>query len=81
MRDELRSPRHEALRKLLKLERQKAELTQTELAKRIGWPQTTISDIEVGEKRVSVLELIAIGEALGLDAAAWVRRIAKVPEE
>ena len=80
MRKELRSPRHEALRKFLKLERQKAEITQAELAKRLGWPQTTVSDIEIGDKRVTALELIQLGEALGFDAPAALRRIAKVPE-
>ena len=78
MRKELRSPRHEALRKFLKLERQKAELTQTELAKRLGWPQTTISDIEIGDKRVTAIELIELGEALGFDPMEALGRIAKV---
>ena len=78
MRKEIRSPRHEALRKFLKLERQKAELTQTELAKRLGWPQTTISDIEIGDKRVTAIELIQLGEALGFDPTEALGRIAKV---
>jgi transcriptional regulator with XRE-family HTH domain len=78
MRKEIRSPRHEALRKFLKLERQKAELTQTELAKRLGWPQTTISDIEIGDKRVTAIELIQLGEALGFDPKEAIERIAKV---
>jgi transcriptional regulator with XRE-family HTH domain len=81
MSKEIRSPRHEALRKLLKLERQKAELSQGQLAERLGWDRTTISDIETGAKRVSVLELIKLANALGFDGAAAFRRIAKVPEE
>jgi transcriptional regulator with XRE-family HTH domain len=80
MSKEIRSPRSEALRKLLKLERTRAELTQAQLAAKLGWKQRTISDIETGEKRVSALELIAIAQALGFDAAAVIRRIAKVPE-
>jgi transcriptional regulator with XRE-family HTH domain len=67
MSKEIRSPRHEALRRQLKLERQKAELTQAQLAARLGWDQTTISDIETGAKRVTAIELI---EALGFDAPA-----------
>jgi transcriptional regulator with XRE-family HTH domain len=81
MAKEIRSPRHEALRKFLKLERTKAELTQAQLAERVGWLQKTISDIEIGTKRVTALELIALGQALGFDPAAAIRRIAKVPEE
>jgi transcriptional regulator with XRE-family HTH domain len=78
MSKEIRSPQHEALRKFLKLERQRAELTQGQLAERLGWDRTTISDIETGAKRVTAIELIALGEALGFDAPAALRRIAKV---
>jgi transcriptional regulator with XRE-family HTH domain len=78
MSKEIRSPRHEALRKFLKLERTRAELTQAQLAERLGWDQRTISDIETGEKRVTALELLALGEALGFDSAAALRRIGKI---
>jgi transcriptional regulator with XRE-family HTH domain len=78
MSKEIRSPRHEALRKFLKLERQKAELSQGALAERLGWDRTTISDIETGARRVTAIELIQLGEALGFDAPAALRRIAKV---
>jgi transcriptional regulator with XRE-family HTH domain len=61
-----------------KLERQKAELTQAQLAARLGWDQTTISDIEIGAKRVTAIELIELAEALGFDAPAALQRIAKV---
>lgn len=80
MSKEIRSPQHEALRRFLKAERARAELTQGELAERLGWDRTTISDIETGAKRVTVLELIALAKALGFDAAAALRRIAKIPE-
>jgi transcriptional regulator with XRE-family HTH domain len=80
MSKEIRSPRHEALRKLLKLERQKAELTQAQLAAKLGVDQKTISDIETGTKRVTALELLAIAQAIGFDAAAALRRIGKLPE-
>jgi transcriptional regulator with XRE-family HTH domain len=78
MSKEIRSPRHEALRKFLKLERQKAELSQGALAERLGWDRTTISDVETGARRVTAIELIQLGEALGFDAPAALRRIAKV---
>ena len=81
MSKEIRSPQHEALRKFLKLERQKAELKQAELAQRLGWDQTTISDIETGAKRVTAIELIQLGKALGFNPGTALNRIAKVPEE
>jgi transcriptional regulator with XRE-family HTH domain len=80
MSKEIRSPRHEALRKFLKLERQKAELSQGQLAERLGWDRTTISDIETGSKRVTAIELIELGKALQFDPAAALRRIAKIEE-
>jgi transcriptional regulator with XRE-family HTH domain len=75
---EIGTPRGEALRKFLKLERTKAELTQAQLAERLGWDQKTISNIERGQHRVTLIEAIELGEVLGFDAAALVRRIAKV---
>jgi transcriptional regulator with XRE-family HTH domain len=63
----------------LKLERQKAELSQAQLAERLGWDRTTISDIETGAKRVTVIELMELAEALGFDGAAAFRRIARGP--
>lgn len=81
MSKEIRSPQHEALRKLTKLERTRAELKQAELAQRLGWDQTTISDIETGAKRVTAIELIQLGKALGFNPGAALNRIAKVPEE
>jgi transcriptional regulator with XRE-family HTH domain len=81
MSREIRSPRSEALRKFLKLERQKTELTQAQLAAKLGWDQRTISDIETGAKRVTAIELIELGEALGFDAPAALRRIAKVKRD
>jgi transcriptional regulator with XRE-family HTH domain len=81
MRKEIRSPRHEALRRFLKARRAEAELTQTELAKRLGWPQTTVSDIEIGDKRVTAIELIELSEALGFDPKEAIGRIAKVRDD
>ncbi len=75
---EIGSPRGEALRTFLKLERTKAELTQAQLAERLGWDQKTISNIERGQHRVTLIEIIELGEALGFDPAAVVRRIAEV---
>jgi transcriptional regulator with XRE-family HTH domain len=52
------TPQHEALRKLLKEKRQRAELTQVELAERIGRAQSFMSAIEPGRHRVSVVEFL-----------------------
>ena len=45
--------------------RRQAKLTQVEVAKRLGRTQTFVSEIERGERRVDVLELLVIAGALG----------------
>jgi transcriptional regulator with XRE-family HTH domain len=75
---ELGSPRHEILRRLLKGRRQRANLSQQEVAERIGRGQTFVSAIERGQHRVSVLEFLDFAEAIGFDAAAALRRVKAV---
>jgi len=75
MRMERGSPLHEALRDLLLERRQRAKLTQRELATKLGWDQSTVSKIESGAKRVSVAELIELGLALDFDPPSAVRRV------
>jgi transcriptional regulator with XRE-family HTH domain len=81
MSKELRSPRHDALRKFLKLERQRTELTQGQLAAKLGWNQRSLSDIETGAKRVTVLELVSIAQALGFDPNLALKAIEGIPED
>jgi transcriptional regulator with XRE-family HTH domain len=74
------SPQHDELRRILKERRQRADLTQRELAARLGWDHKVISNLERGSKRLTVLELIALAGALEFDAAAAVRRVEKVKD-
>jgi transcriptional regulator with XRE-family HTH domain len=71
------SPEHDELRQLLLERRQRAKLTQRELAARLGWDQKVISKLERGSKRLTVLELIEIARVLDFDSAAALRRVAK----
>jgi transcriptional regulator with XRE-family HTH domain len=64
MRDTLRSPRQIELRKLLLKHRTDRCVTQTELAQRLGRPQSFVAKYEGGERRLSVIEFIDIAEAL-----------------
>jgi transcriptional regulator with XRE-family HTH domain len=64
MRDTLRSPRQIELRKLLLRQRTDRCVTQTELARRLGKPQSFVAKYEGGERRLSVIEFIDIAEAL-----------------
>jgi transcriptional regulator with XRE-family HTH domain len=80
MSKELRSPKHDALRRFLKAERARADITQGELSKRLGWNQRSLSDIETGAKRVTVLELLAISTALGIDPCLAIRHIEQIED-
>ena len=69
----LRTPRHEALRRLLISERKAAGLTQVEVAARLSQSQSWVAKIEGGERRVDVVELMELAEAIGFDATEAVR--------
>jgi transcriptional regulator with XRE-family HTH domain len=50
---------------LLKELRQSAGLRQQDLAERLGRPQSFVSKYESGERRLDVVDLIAVCRALG----------------
>ena len=80
MSKELRSTLHKELRELLRERRFRSKLKQSELAAKLGWSQQTVSKIESGQKRVTVVELVELSRVLDFDPAAAIRRIAKVAE-
>ena len=73
----LRTQERRLLLDLLREARQAAGLRQVDLAARMGVRQSLISKIEVGERRLDVLELRAICEALGLSLGEFVERFEK----
>ena len=58
------------LRNVLIRAREKQGFTQVALAAALNKPQSFIAKVEVGERRLDVLEFCAIARALGLDPAA-----------
>jgi transcriptional regulator with XRE-family HTH domain len=74
----LQRPEYRAFCDLLILARQKAGLTQQTVAKRLKRPQSFVAKYEGGERRIDILELIEIAEALGVDPAAILRTVQKV---
>lgn len=54
--------------------------TQTQFAKRLGRGQTYVSNVELGIKRLDLIEVrdycVALGVPLGTLVAQWERRIA-----
>ncbi|HVW56729.1 MAG TPA: helix-turn-helix transcriptional regulator [Rhizobiaceae bacterium] len=60
---------------LLRRERLKAGLTQQDVADRLGKPQSYVAKIEGAERRIDVIEFLALTEAIGTDAAAIVKEL------
>lgn len=59
------------LRELL----QEAGLRQEDLAARLGVPDNVVSNLEIGERRLDVLELRLICEALGVTMEEFTKRL------
>ncbi len=66
MDNSINSPRQRLLRGKLKEARKAAKLTQKQLGQLLGKPQSYISKIELGERRVETMELDIILSALGI---------------
>jgi len=62
---------------LLRGVRVEAGLTQSELASRLGTDQTFISKYESGERRLDILELREVCQAIGTDFVIFVRKLDK----
>lgn len=73
----LGSPRHEALRAFLVEKRTRAGLTQAVVARRLGRHQSFIATIESGQRRIDVIELLDLAEAIGFDPHTAIRRIVR----
>jgi len=62
--------------------RQTSGLTQAQLAERVGKDQTFISIIERGQRRVDVLEFVALAKAMKADPVGLFADVLKrLPEE
>jgi HTH-type transcriptional regulator/antitoxin HipB len=64
----IRSKRHKRLIELVMAERKQAGIRQVQLAKKLKRSQTWIARLESGERRLDVIELIDLAEAIGFDA-------------
>lgn len=64
-----------ALGRLLCALREQAEISQQELARRLGCSQTRVSKWETGERRVDVVEYIKICHAIDTDPIRLIRSL------
>jgi transcriptional regulator with XRE-family HTH domain len=67
----------EKLQILLKTARREAGLNQVELAKKLRRPQSFVSKYESGERRLDVVELREICQALKISLPAFAKRFDK----
>ena len=70
----LHTAQHAKLQALLRQMRLDAGLRQSDLAQRLGQPQSFISKYEVGERRLDLVQLHQICEAIGLPLEEFARR-------
>jgi transcriptional regulator with XRE-family HTH domain len=70
-----RQAAREHLQNLLRQVRVEAGLSQRDIAKRLGQPQSFVSKYESGERRLDPLELREVCQAAGITFGQFVRRL------
>jgi transcriptional regulator with XRE-family HTH domain len=73
MQKSLKSPEYGRLIAMLVAVREAADIRQHALAKKLGRPQSFVAKYEGGERRLDVIEFIAIARALGADPVKLLR--------
>lgn len=71
----LQQQRARGLRLLLRALRQSKKVTQTELAARLGKPQSFVAKYEAGQRTLDVPEWIAVVEALEANPVIFLRTL------
>lgn len=69
------SPAYNRLRRALSNARATANLKQADLAVRLGKPQSYVSKVELGERRLDVIEYADYAIALGIDPVRLLRQV------
>jgi ribosome-binding protein aMBF1 (putative translation factor) len=72
MEKSIHSARYAIFLNVLREARERAGLTQVQLAQKIGETQTFVSKCERGERRIDLIELRAFCQALGLNLKQFV---------
>jgi transcriptional regulator with XRE-family HTH domain len=72
------SKAHRCLVKEIRRERIAAGLSQAQVAKRLREYQSWVARLESGQRRLDVVEFLAVARAVGFDPAKLIRKLAKV---
>ncbi|WP_211607979.1 helix-turn-helix domain-containing protein [Paraburkholderia nemoris] len=64
------TPQYRAVLDRLIAARKASGLSQAELASRLGRPQSYIAKIEIGERRIDVVEFLELARTLGVSPAS-----------
>ena len=75
--DTIQTPLHAALVKVLIAQRIRAGLRQRDVAARIGKPQSAMARIELGERRVDVVEFVQLAMVIGFDPVRVLSRVVR----
>ncbi|HEY5820192.1 MAG TPA: helix-turn-helix transcriptional regulator [Mesorhizobium sp.] len=71
----LHTPDYVALIRVLIAARKESGLTQQDVAEKVGKPQSYIAKVEGGERRLDVVEFIALAKAMGARPSALFDRV------
>jgi transcriptional regulator with XRE-family HTH domain len=75
----LYSERWEQLLEIMKRTRKEHGLTQSQLATRLGRPQSLIAKIESGERKLDVCQFLDYVEAIGTDPVILIQELKSMP--
>ena len=74
---DLNSPRYQVLRELIRAKRKERGLSQVQVANALGRPQSYVADFERRERRIDVVEYLALAEAIGFDPLSLLKEVIK----
>ncbi len=73
MPNPLHEPKYAVFRAMLVEARERIGLTQSEVAKRLGKPQSYVSKYERGERRLDFVEFSTLAEIIAIDVQSFMR--------
>lgn len=66
---------YDALRDVLRAARESTGVSQEDLSRRLGRPITYVGKVELGSRRLDVVEFMEIADGLGVDAVALLAEV------